>query len=60
MYVVFLHRKLMAWYEAVQKSDRHAPGQDTAQEESGEVVDKDGEAGDGGTSALVVMPDMDY
>ena len=57
-YTAFLERKpveSLEWYQAVPKSDRHVP----SQEERGEEVDEDGEAGKGCESALSGLPDMD-
>ena len=51
----FLKTKLVEWYQAALKSDRHAP----SQEERGEKVDEDGDAAEGGASALGAMPDKD-
>ena len=42
-YPRFLKRKLVGWFQATPKSDRHAP----SQEERGEEVDEEGEAGRG-------------
>ena len=54
-YTARLKRKLVEWYAAAPKSQRHAP----AQEENDGVASEAGEEGEGGAGPVSSMPNLD-